>query len=67
MPIFDEEKIESAVLRSVDEFRLLFPERKITTKAVQEWCNIIENSGRVYKILKKNYKTLGKNRWIYFE
>ncbi|MCM3800430.1 MULTISPECIES: nuclease-related domain-containing protein [Bacillaceae] len=63
----NEEKIESAVLRSVDEFRLLFPERKITTKAIQEWCNFIENSGRIYKILKKNYKTLGKNRWIYFE
>jgi len=62
-----EEKIESAVLRNVDEFKLLFPERKITTKTIQEWCNIIENSTRIYRILKKNFKTIGKNRWIYFE
>jgi hypothetical protein len=33
-----EEEIESAFLRSVKEQKLLFPDRKITTNEVHEWC-----------------------------
>ncbi|MBS4200368.1 NERD domain-containing protein [Bacillus sp. FJAT-49732] len=33
------EDIHSAILRSVDEFTLLFPERKITTSIIFDWCN----------------------------
>jgi hypothetical protein len=38
-----EEGVESAVLRSVTELQLLFPERIVTTKTVKEWCNIIKS------------------------
>ena len=36
------ENWEVAVLRSVEEFKLLFPGRKITTNRVYEWCGGIK-------------------------
>jgi hypothetical protein len=62
------EKVEAAVLRSVEELRLLFPDLKITTKTVQEWCQGSSISNKVIKrILDNNYKVVGSNRWIYYE
>lgn len=31
------EKIESAILRNVEEYKLLFPDRKITTQSIFDW------------------------------
>jgi hypothetical protein len=33
-----EEHIDSAILHSVEELKLLFPDKKITTNLVYEWC-----------------------------
>ncbi|WP_415812187.1 nuclease-related domain-containing protein [Mesobacillus thioparans] len=49
------EKVELAVLRSIDEFRLLFPARPITTPSIKEWCNIIPDNKRISRILAKHY------------
>ena len=38
------ENWEIAVLRSVEELKLLFPGRKITTKGVYEWCGGIKSN-----------------------
>jgi hypothetical protein len=61
------ERLETAVLRSVDELKLLFPDKKITTKIVQEWCNLNLSKKVIRKILDNNYKVEGSNRWIYYE
>jgi hypothetical protein len=53
------EKITSAVLRSVEEFRILFPNRKITTNAIYEWCKIIKSKKTIRKILSRNFKPVG--------
>lgn len=47
------ERNESAVLRSINDFKFLFPEMKITTKNIVEWCNIL--SARVIRRILSNY------------
>ncbi len=37
-----EEIVEMAVVRAVEEFKLLFPEHKITTRSIQEWCQVVK-------------------------
>jgi hypothetical protein len=49
------EKVEFAVLRSIVEFQLLFPNRPITTPAIQDWCGIIFDSKRISRILAKHF------------
>jgi hypothetical protein len=61
------ELVESAVLRMVDEIKLLFPGRKITTKDVHEWCQVVECKKRISRILERNFKTVGVRNWTFFE
>ncbi|MFJ5715061.1 nuclease-related domain-containing protein [Neobacillus sp. NPDC093127] len=62
-----EEDVDSAVLRSVKELRLLFPDWKITTSLVQHWCGGIVSVNVIRRILHQNYKTTGTGRWLHFE
>lgn len=62
-----EEEIDSAVLRSVEELVLLFPEMKITTNRVYEWCSVIESKKQISRILKQNYTLIGFGQWAYYE
>lgn len=57
------ERIEKAVLRSVDDLHLLFPERKITAVEVYEWCGKLLSKKRIYRILIKNFKRVGKGKY----
>jgi hypothetical protein len=61
------ETVESAVLRSVEELKLLFPGMKITTNIVYEWCKVINSRKTIKRILDKHYNLMGHNRWSYFE
>ncbi|MFP5112763.1 nuclease-related domain-containing protein [Bacillaceae bacterium C204] len=58
-----EELVDSAVLRGVQEITLLFPEKKITTILVKEWCNVIESKKTIRRILKQNYSFEGKKEF----
>lgn len=62
-----EEEVESAVLRNVAELRLLFPDRKITTSIIHEWCQVVECKRRINRILERNFNMLGNRRWVYYE
>jgi hypothetical protein len=62
-----EELVTSAVLRSVKEFQLLFPDRKITTSEIHEWCKVVESKKRISRILGGYFKTVGDRRWVYYE
>jgi hypothetical protein len=62
-----EEKIESAVMRNVEEFRVLFPERKITTNGIQEWCQVVESKKMIARILKKNLMAMGYGQWSFYK
>ncbi|MBS4195247.1 nuclease-related domain-containing protein [Lederbergia citri] len=60
------EKIESAVLRNVDEFRLLFPEKKITTTEIFEWSKGIKTTETIQKILLKEFVQIGSTKSSYY-
>ncbi|MFJ5715960.1 nuclease-related domain-containing protein [Neobacillus sp. NPDC093127] len=62
-----EEKIESAVLRCAREIKILFPDRRITTNIVYEWCGGIVSKKVIRTILKDNFKAIGASRHCYFE
>lgn len=60
------ESIEIGVLRSLDEYRLLFPERKITNVGVMDWCQVIQSQNTIRRILKKHYKQKGHGKYTYY-
>lgn len=61
------EKNESAILRHVEEFKLLFPDRKVTTQSIREWCKVDLCDKTYSRILKNNYTAVGKNRFTYYK
>lgn len=63
----EHEKMESAVLRHTKEFKLLFPEQRITTRKIYEWCNVDVSTRTISRILKKNLTTFGTTSNTYFE
>lgn len=62
-----QEDLESAVLRSVKELRILFPGMKITTNVVFEWCGVIDSRKKISRILKKHFNVKGYGQWSYYE
>ena len=61
------EIVESAVLRNVKEIKILFPNLKITTNVVHEWCMVVKSKKRISRILERNFKTVGVRNWTYYE
>lgn len=62
-----EEEVEPAVLRSVKELKLLFPDKKITTNGVHEWCKVVASKKMIRRILMKNFSAMGKKKFCYFD
>ncbi|MFC5465719.1 nuclease-related domain-containing protein [Lederbergia graminis] len=60
------ERVENAVIRSVHEYKLLFPSRKVTSKSIDEWCKIINSQRRIKRILETQYTKMGANRWTHY-
>ncbi|MFS0820529.1 nuclease-related domain-containing protein [Bacillus sp. 1P02SD] len=61
------EVVADAVLRTVHEFMILFPDQKITTNVVYEWCGGNPTKRKIQKILKNNFKSVGVRQWTYYE
>ncbi|WP_409254272.1 nuclease-related domain-containing protein [Bacillus sp. SCS-153A] len=49
------ESCSDAVLRSIKELKLLFPDAKLTKGRVHEWCGIVKDEKTIGRILKKNF------------
>lgn len=60
------ENSETAVIRNVDELKLLFSNKKITTALVFDWCKIIKSKRTIQKILKEHYKAVGARKSTYY-
>ncbi len=60
------EEVDAAVLRSVKEFTLLFPDRRITTEGIHDWCGIIESKKTIRRILRKNLRLNKHGRSSYY-
>jgi hypothetical protein len=61
------ESIEHTILRGVDEFKLLFPERKLTTQSIYDWCQMDLHKRTFCRALKKNYTAVGTTRGTYYK
>lgn len=61
------EKVGAAVMRSVKEFRLLFPGVRISTRIIHEWCGGLLSRKRIKNVLEKNFKRVGVRQWTFFE
>lgn len=59
------ENVTSAVLRSVDDYMILFPEEKVTRKVIQEWCKIVPGK-TIIKILSDHYKMIASGKNSYY-
>lgn len=60
------ETVKDAILRNVREFQLLFPERRITTTNIYEWCNLDLSKRTFCRLLKKNFTAVGKTSDSYY-
>ncbi|MCM3725377.1 NERD domain-containing protein [Neobacillus cucumis] len=60
------EIVESAVLRSVGEIKLLFPDKRITTNCVYEWCGVVESKKVINRILIKRFSRIGHGKFSYY-
>ncbi|MDY0405262.1 hypothetical protein P5G51_007455 [Virgibacillus sp. 179-BFC.A HS] len=61
------ESTTDAVLRSINEYKTLFPNEKITTKTVYDWCRVIPSKKIIRNILANNFKVISNNKWSYYE
>jgi hypothetical protein len=61
-----QEGVESAVLRNVEEIKLLFPNMRITTNCVYEWCGGVKSKKKMQRILSKNCKRIGQGKFSYY-
>lgn len=63
-----EELVSTAVLRNVREYMLLFPNRKITTNDIYDWCGgVVDSKKRISRILDRHFKIVGIGQWAYYE
>ena len=61
------EGLEDVILRNIREFRLLFPNDKLTTHSIYNWCGEIASMKTISRILEINFKTVGARRWTYYK
>nr|WP_263324005.1 nuclease-related domain-containing protein [Neobacillus sp. Marseille-Q6967] len=60
------EDVDTALLRSVKELVMLFPEMVITTNIVYDWCGGIKSKKAIRRVLNKNFKQTGHNKSSHF-
>lgn len=61
------ESTNNAVLRNVNEFKILFPNEKITTNVIYDWCQLGVTKQTIRNILSKNFSVSGVHQWAYYE
>lgn len=61
-----QELLDEAVLRNIKEFRLLFPNKKLTTRTIHHWSQVVPER-RIRNILLRTFTKMGDHRWSYFE
>ncbi|TQS76198.1 NERD domain-containing protein [Ornithinibacillus gellani] len=58
---------DAAILKSVFEFHTLFPDKKITTRAIAEWTNNQASLYKIRKVLSANFSTEGSGRIPHYQ
>ncbi len=55
-----------AVLRSVEEFRILFPKKRVTIDSIYHWCQIIDSKKTINSLLSTNMQKINHGKFTYF-
>lgn len=58
------ELLDQAILWSVREIQLLYPDLRLTTSLVQEWCGV-DSQKTIRRILLQNYSAVGKKEYSF--
>ncbi|WP_218119000.1 nuclease-related domain-containing protein [Salimicrobium halophilum] len=57
---------EMVLLQAVEDLRVLFPKRRITTPLIHEWCKGKISKKRIQRVLSKNFEKAGIGRGIHY-
>lgn len=57
--------VKKAIKNNIDDFRILFPNQKVTTNRMSDWCGSGDKD-RIYRVLVENYLPKGKNHGRYY-
>ncbi|WP_160112595.1 nuclease-related domain-containing protein [Salicibibacter kimchii] len=60
------EYAQIAIIRSVEEFKLLFPDRKITSATIREWCAVKGDRKKIIRTLNNYFKRIGQGPASYY-
>lgn len=58
--------MEASILRNVGQFQLLFPNEKVTTNIIYDWCRVIESRKTIRRVLNKNFTRIGHGKFSYY-
>ncbi|MCC5896077.1 MAG: NERD domain-containing protein [Alkalibacterium sp.] len=61
-----QEKTAEAIHRSIEEFRLLFPDNHITKQLIYIWCGSVWSKSRIQDVLNFHYQTHHAGRGTYY-
>ncbi|WP_368645318.1 nuclease-related domain-containing protein [Alkalibacterium putridalgicola] len=64
---FKQISIEELILESVEEFKFLFPDQKITTSMIDDWCGNTVNYRKIRNVLQTHLVSSGTNSGTYYE
>jgi hypothetical protein len=62
----NEEELQAAVVRSIEELILLFPDKKITANLVYDWCRLDGHKRKIRRILPKEFTIIGHGPHSYY-
>lgn len=61
------ELVSTVVLQAIRDYQLLFPNEKITTNRIYDWCGTAISRKRIQAILAKNFMQIGVKQWAYYK
>ncbi|MCD8510089.1 MAG: NERD domain-containing protein [Bacillus sp. (in: Bacteria)] len=62
----EHEEVKHAILRNIEKYRLLFPNRPITLRDIIKWCDIIDCEKRVARVLNAYFQRVGFSTATYY-
>ncbi|WP_213368698.1 nuclease-related domain-containing protein [Mesobacillus boroniphilus] len=61
------ENTKNAMLSCVKEFNVLYPQEKLSTNIIYEWCGGLFPKKTIRQVMKENFIISGYGQWSYYE
>jgi len=62
-----QEDFDSGIIRTVEEFKLLLPDRYITVSTIVEWCGLNISRQRMQRVLKEHFAMIHHSVSTYYQ